>query len=276
MSSRECILVVDDRRSDVWFIEHVLQKDGFDVVTAFDGKDGLARIEEARPDLIILDTIMPRMDGFEVYRHLRSHPDTATLPVLVTTSNRSADERKLLAPTGERSISRRKKPEEPKSPLGFLVKPLTAEGVLERVRTILRREPAVAVADKPARTRSLVLFVDDDSALTATAERALRERGFDVVTAFDGLVGLRLAQERQPDVIILDIVMPELNGLQVLSSVRQYSRVPVIMLTETSEIESVRQALALGADGYMIKPFAAGDLLARVEAKLSTAVSSPV
>ena len=76
--------------------------------------------------------------------------------------------------------------------------------------------------------------------------------------------------------IILDIVMPELNGLQVLSSVRQYSRVPVIMLTETSEIESVRQALALGADGYMIKPFAASDLLARVEAKLSTAVSSPV
>ncbi len=275
MTSGQCILVVDDRRSDVWFIEHVLQKDGFNVVTAFDGKDGLAKVAEARPDLIILDTLMPQMDGFEVYRHLRSHPDTATLPVLVTTSNRAADERKLLTPTSQRSLSHHKKTEGPKSPLGFLVKPLTAEGVLERVRTILRREPAAPVAEKPARTRSLVLFVDDDSALTAMAERALREHGFDVVTAFDGLVGLRLAQERQPDMIILDIVMPELNGLQVLSSVRQHSRTPVIMLTETSELESVRQAMALGADGYMIKPFAVGDLLTRVEAKLRPAVASP-
>lgn len=275
MSSRGCILVVDDRRSDVWFIEHILQKDGFSVVTAFDGKDGLAKVKEAKPDLIILDTIMPQMDGFEVYRHLRSHPDTAMVPVLVTTSNRAADERKLLTPTSQRSLSRHKKAEEPKPPLGFLVKPLTAEGVLERVRAILLREPVAPVAERPTRTRSLVLFVDDDSALTAVAERALREHGFDVVTAFDGLVGLRLAQERQPDMIILDIIMPELNGLQVLSSVRQHSRAPVIMLTETSELESVRQAMALGADGYMIKPFAVGDLLTRVEAKLRPTVAIP-
>ncbi len=276
MSSKECILVVDDRRSDVWFIEHVLQKDGFNVVTAFDGQEGLAKIKEARPDLIILDTLMPQMDGFEVYRQLSSQPDTTTVPVLVTTSNRVADERKLRAPSGERSISNRKKPKAAGCPLDFLVKPLTAEAILDGVRGMLKRQKAIPLAAQPARTRPLVLFADDDSALTAAADRALRERGYDVVTALDGMTGIRLAQERQPDFIFLDIVMPEQNGIQVLSSVRQYSQAPVIMLTEASGIEWVRQAMALGADGYMLKPFATSDLLARVEAKLRPAVSSPV
>ena len=276
MTSGQCILVVDDRRSDVWFIEHVLQKDGFNVVTAFDGRDGLAKVVEARPDLIILDTLMPQMNGFEVYRQLSSQPDTTTVPVLVTTSNRVADERKLRAPPGERSISSRKKPKAAGCPLDFLTKPLTAEAILGGVRGMLSRQKAVPVAAQPARTRPLVLFADDDSALTATADRALRERGYDVVTALDGMAGIRLAQERQPDMIFLDIVMPEQNGLQVLSSVRQYSKAPVIMLTETSGIEWVRQAMSLGADGYMIKPFSTDDLLAKVEGKLRPIVSSPV
>ncbi|MEE8413463.1 MAG: response regulator, partial [Dehalococcoidales bacterium] len=75
------VLIIDDRHSEVWFIERVLQKLGYEVSMAFDGLEGLSHIKERAPDLIILDTIMPKMDGYKVYQNLKMNPDTADIPV---------------------------------------------------------------------------------------------------------------------------------------------------------------------------------------------------
>ncbi len=75
-------------------------------------------------------------------------------------------------------------------------------------------------------------------------------------------------REKKPDLIILDIIMPELNGFHVLDLVRQHTSVPVIMLTSDNELDSVKLTLALGADGYLLKPVSTRELLARVRDKL--------
>ena len=85
MNLQTRVLVIDDRHSLVWFIQRVLQQVGFTVICAYDGADGLRKAREEKPDLIILDTVMPRMNGFEVYHQLQMDKGTAGIPVLFLT-----------------------------------------------------------------------------------------------------------------------------------------------------------------------------------------------
>ena len=117
----------------------------------------------------------------------------------------------------------------------------------------------------------LILVVDDDHEILKMVNRLFELEGYDVITAADGKSAMALIKEREPDLIILDIMMPELNGFQVLDLVRQYSDTPIIMLTARSEMTTLHNALALGADDYIKKPFHTRELLARVRAKLRRA-----
>ena len=125
----------------------------------------------------------------------------------------------------------------------------------------------------------LILVVDDDQEVLRMVNRLFQLEGYDVVSAADGKSAMALLEEHEPDLIVLDIMMPELNGFQVLDLVRQSSDVPIIMLTARSEVTTLHNALALGADDYVKKPFHTRELLARVRAKLrrgGSGVSSPV
>jgi len=92
--------------------------------------------------------------------------------------------------------------------------------------------------------------------------------GYDVITASDGSSALELLEEYKPELVILDIMMPGLDGFQVLDLIRKRSNVPVIMVTARGEVTSLRDALVLGADDYVRKPFSVRELVARVRAKL--------
>ena len=116
-----------------------------------------------------------------------------------------------------------------------------------------------------------ILAVDDEQAILRLLSRTLEPEGYSVVVAADGRSALNLLEEHKPDLVILDIMMPGLNGFQVLDLIRQRSNVPVIMLTARSEVTTLRDALSLGADDYVRKPFGRGELLARIRAKLRRA-----
>jgi len=118
------------------------------------------------------------------------------------------------------------------------------------------------------RQKPRILIIDDDHSLIRLTEHILSKEGFDVLTALDGLEGLQKAQKEEPDLVILDIVMPEPDGFQVLELLRQRTNIPVIMLTAEQELDTSCNALSLGADDYIMKPFHANQLLARVRAKL--------
>jgi DNA-binding response OmpR family regulator len=113
-----------------------------------------------------------------------------------------------------------------------------------------------------------VLVIDDSETVRATVSDRLERGGYSVASAGDGREGLRRLYEIKPDVVLLDVVMPELDGWKTLELIRDVSDVPVIMLTSRdSELERVR-GLRAGADDYMGKPFSPAELSARIEAVL--------
>jgi len=118
-----------------------------------------------------------------------------------------------------------------------------------------------------------IMVVDDEQAILRLLNRTLEPEGYGVVAANNGRSALDLLEEHRPDLVILDIMMPGLNGFQVLRLMRQRSNIPVIMLTARREVTTVRDALTLGADDYVRKPFHTREFLARIRAKLRRAGS---
>ncbi len=118
-----------------------------------------------------------------------------------------------------------------------------------------------------------ILVVDDEEWDLRLLEAMLAPEDFEVVLAHSGQEGLEKIRETRPDVVLLDIMMPGMNGFEVLRILRQQSNIPVIMLTAIEEVTSVRDAFHLGADDYVRKPFMKGELLARIRAKLRRAES---
>lgn len=113
-----------------------------------------------------------------------------------------------------------------------------------------------------------VLVVDDEPRYLRLIEANLRTEGYEVITAQDGLQAVELFTSDPPELVLLDIMMPQLDGFAVCQRIRQFSNVPIIMLTAKGEEKDRVQGLDLGADDYLTKPFSATELLARVRAVL--------
>jgi DNA-binding response OmpR family regulator len=116
-----------------------------------------------------------------------------------------------------------------------------------------------------------ILLVDDEPSLLDTLAYNLRSSGYDVVTAADGAAALELARSASPDLVILDLMLPEIDGLTVCRSLRAVSDTPILVLTaRTGELDKII-GLESGADDYMTKPFSLGELQARIRALLRRA-----
>ena len=116
-----------------------------------------------------------------------------------------------------------------------------------------------------------ILVVDDEEYVRKLLQRILEEAGYDVVTAASGREALDKLSLSNVNLVLLDIKMPGLDGFQTLDLIREQSGIPVIMLTGIGEVTSVGDALTLGADDYIRKPFRTRELLARIKAKLRRA-----
>jgi DNA-binding response OmpR family regulator len=119
--------------------------------------------------------------------------------------------------------------------------------------------------------RPLILAVDDEGSILKLLEVNLSASGYCVATATSGASAVRWLEEHDPDLVILDLVMAGLDGLQVIGLIRQRSSVPILMLTGVIEVTTVHDALVAGADDYMTKPFSIVELTARIKAKLRLA-----
>ncbi len=116
--------------------------------------------------------------------------------------------------------------------------------------------------------KKTVLVVDDDEDLVELLKNYLEKDGYEVLTAYDGSAALNLFRLRDVDLIVLDLMLPKVDGLNVCRSIRGESQVPIIMLTAKTEEEDRIKGLDLGADDYVTKPFSPGELLARIRAVL--------
>lgn len=123
----------------------------------------------------------------------------------------------------------------------------------------------------PMATASRLLLVDDDRALASVLAAAFEEEGLSVLLAHDGKEGLRQFHAEKPDIVVLDVLMPEMDGLEVCRRIRAVSRVPVLLLTSRGEEVDRVTGLDTGADDYVTKPFSTRELCARLRALLRRA-----
>jgi len=119
----------------------------------------------------------------------------------------------------------------------------------------------------------LILAVDDEAGILRLIKLELSSQGFRVVVANDGEEALRIAEQQRPDIVVLDILMPDMTGLEVMRRLRERTQVPVILLTGKDHDEDKVRGLELGADDYLVKPFNPDELSARVRAVLRRAVA---
>src|SRR4030066_436656 len=113
-----------------------------------------------------------------------------------------------------------------------------------------------------------ILVVDDDPEILSVVRRGLVYEGYPIDTAADGTEALAKAREREPDLVILDIMMPGIDGIEVAKRLRRGGDVPILMLTAKGTVADKVAGLGSGADDYLVKPFAFDELLARVKAQL--------
>ncbi|BCS82167.1 response regulator transcription factor [Anaerocellum diazotrophicum] len=113
-----------------------------------------------------------------------------------------------------------------------------------------------------------ILIIEDEKQIARFIELELKHEGYDVYVCYDGIEGLKKVEEIHPDLILLDIMLPGINGIEVCRKVRQYSNVPIIMVTAKDDIPDKVMGLDSGADDYVTKPFAIEELLARIRAAL--------
>ncbi|MBI4137917.1 MAG: response regulator [Candidatus Sungbacteria bacterium] len=124
-----------------------------------------------------------------------------------------------------------------------------------------------------------ILFIEDEPALQRSLTTFLQEKGYQAISALDGDIGMRLARNEQPDLILLDIILPKKNGIEVLKDLRadeRTSRIPVIMLTNLDASAEVERAIALGAATYLVKAnYSPGEVIQKIEQALTNAPARP-
>lgn len=118
-----------------------------------------------------------------------------------------------------------------------------------------------------------ILVIDDDENTLWLVSTLLQHNGFETVTSGSSAEGLKLAQDEQPDMVLLDVMMPELDGWELCRRIREFSEVPVMFITAKSGIRDVVKGLEIGGDDYIVKPFDNRELVARVKAHLRRQIS---
>lgn len=227
----------------------ILEDDGYVVLSAHDGAQGLEIARSRRVDLVITDVEMPNMDGYDLCRAVKADPAMAHVPVLIcSTLGEAADlERGFDAGADD-----------------YLVKPVLPEELSTRVKSLI-------AGTLPA-SRERILVVDDSPAQRHYVADCLSRQGFDVVTAQDGRVALEKAKASPPALVVSDYEMPVMTGFELVHALRrdpELRNVPVIMLTARDSKRDMAQLRAAGASAYLVKPFAQDKCVALVERTLA-------
>ena len=211
------VLVIDDDETVRDLMDRFLVKEGFSVITAANGIEGLKRAREAHPAAITLDVMMPDLDGWTVLAALKGDPALADIPVILVTI---VDEKARGFALGATD---------------YMVKPIDRE----RLASVLRS----LCGDRPA---PHILVIEDDEDTRSVIRQTLERAGWSVAQAEHGRQGLDRVAERRPDVIVLDLMMPEMNGFDFLDALREnpeWRGIPVLVLTAMDLTDEDRRRL---------------------------------
>ncbi|MGE5279979.1 MAG: response regulator [Deltaproteobacteria bacterium] len=247
METPKKILVVDDEADIREIVRLYLTEAGYEVLEASNGQEGILRAQSERPDLIVLDIMMPGINGFEVAKHLKDDPNTAQIPILILS---------VLAQDSEFRHGI----------LDYVSKPFKQNELVTKVKNFFEKTNAAAA--------HTVLIVDDDPDIVDVISLCLKDSKIGSEKAYNGAEALEKARSGQKkiDLVLLDINMPGMNGFEVIKRLKAdkaTADLPVIVLTGTwlSETDK-KHGLTLGISKYLTKPFSADELVKEITTAL--------
>lgn len=225
--SNDTVLVVDDDENACELMRVFFAKEGYDVVTARNGRDALDLARKLKPFVITLDVFMPTPDGWDVLAEFKADEDLSSIPVIMVTMADEADKGYRLGASD------------------YLTKPLDRE----KLRASLKRF-------RNAKETPLVLVVEDEEPTRRWLCDYLISEGWEVAEGANGCLALELLHDNPPDLILLDLMMPEMDGFEFLDVLRQRQDlldIPVIVVTAADLTEEDRRALNGGVERVLVK-----------------------
>jgi len=241
------------------------EKEGYDIAVAGDGETGLELVKSFQPDLVLLDLVLPKMNGFQVLEQIRTDEKNKGLKVFILSN---------LGQTGEIDQGFKE------GANGYLIKSnMTPSQLIQNIEKIFKGEPVGAYnsslnTNSPADNKTLkklpkatisaakagkgktVLLIEDEEAIAGIYQIAFEKNGYAVDMAKNGAWGVKLSGENRYDVIVMDMVMPAMGGYEAITRIRNNEmtkNTPIIILSNSAQDREVNEALALGASSFLLK-----------------------
>ena len=262
------VLVVEDDANNLDVASRIIRASGHEALVAADGVAGLDLARVERPDAILVDLLLPRMDGWSLTRSLRTEPWAASIPIIAVSALALPSDRARAIEAGcDDFVS---KPFAPAELRAILLRYFPGGAA----HVPLARDGHAPVARGPVPiTLGRVLIVDDEIANVELLARRLEAIGCQTQVASSGERAIALARSEQPDLILLDVMMPGIDGWQTcrrLKSQPETADIPVIFVTAKDRYEDLSKGFEVGGVDYLTKPFEPIELAARVRSAIFT------
>ncbi|HTK82539.1 MAG TPA: response regulator [Bacteroidota bacterium] len=215
------VLIIEDNVQAGQLIQMYLNEAGYRTEIAKDGAEGIEKAKRMKPSIITLDMIMPIKDGWQVLKELKRHPICKDIPIIIISIT---DEKKLGFSMGA---------------VDYFVKPVNKEELISAIRKI----PVPLIRPK---SHPKVLIIDDDKTAAELIQVILEAEGYEVIKTNNGKEGVRMAATETPDLIILDLIMPEISGFNVAYQLKQHTQTrntPIIILTSMDVDDDTKEQM---------------------------------
>ncbi len=260
------ILVVEDSLVTRKVITRTLVANGYEIFEAKNAFEALSGIEEKKPDMILLDIILPGKDGYEILEEIRQKPMFEKTPVIMLTSRDGLfDKLKGKVSSADEYLT---KPFQPDELLTVVHKhfSIARDDVLSDNTATIDQEPIIEEKQIPATNelKAKILIVEDSLVTRKVIARTLVARGYEVFEAKNSFEALAGIEEKKPDMILLDIILPGKDGYEILEEIKQkpmFEETPVVMLTSRDGLFDKLKGKVSGANEYLTKPFQPDELL---------------